>query len=159
GDYARETVFDSDPAGAARRWVEQGAGYLHLVDLDGAREGRPVNGDSVRRIVATAGIPCELGGGIRTQEHIEQALGWGADRVILGPRALQDPDWCERVCHRPPGRVALGIDARGGRVATEGWLRESSTSAVELARRCASWPPAAIIYTDIHRDGMMQGPN
>jgi phosphoribosylformimino-5-aminoimidazole carboxamide ribotide isomerase len=159
GDYARETVFASDPVAVARRWVEQGATYLHLVDLDGAREGRPVNADAVRRIVTAVGIPCELGGGIRTEEHVEQALEWGVDRVILGTRALEDPAWCERICRRHPGRVALGIDARGGRVATEGWLRESSTSAVALARTCASWPPAAIIYTDIHRDGMMQGPN
>ena len=159
GDYAQETVFGSDPAAMARRWVSQGATYFHLVDLDGARQGFPVNGDSVCRIVGAAGVPCQLGGGIRTEGDIETALGWGVQRIILGTRALQDPAWCEAMCRRHPGRVALGIDARSGKVATEGWLKESESSAVELARRCASWPPAALIYTDIHRDGMLKGPN
>jgi phosphoribosylformimino-5-aminoimidazole carboxamide ribotide isomerase len=159
GDYAQETVFGDDPAAMARRWVDQGAAYLHLVDLDGARQGRPVNGDSVRRIVRAAGVPCQVGGGVRTEEHLEEVLGWGVTRAIIGTRALQDPDWCEAVCRRFPGRVALGIDARKGRVATEGWLSDSETSALELARRCAGWPLAAIIYTDINRDGMLRGPN
>jgi phosphoribosylformimino-5-aminoimidazole carboxamide ribotide isomerase len=159
GDYAQETVFGDDPAAMARRWVEQGAAYLHLVDLDGARQGRPSNGASVRAIVAAAGVPCQVGGGIRTEADIQTALDWGVDRVILGTRALQDPAWCEAMCRRHPGRVALGIDARGGKVVTDGWLKESQSSAVELARTCASWPPAALIYTDIHRDGMLKGPN
>src|SRR5947209_3512480 len=95
GDYAQETVFDADPAAVARRWVEQGAAFLHLVDLDGAREGRPVNGASVRAVVAAAGVPCQFGGGLRSEAHIEEALGWGLTRVILGTRALHDPAWCE----------------------------------------------------------------
>ena len=98
GDYDRETVFDADPVAVARRWVDQGAVYLHLVDLDGAKAGRPVNGDTVRSIVESAGVPCQLGGGLRTDDHIAEALRWGVARVILGTRALQDPAWCREVC-------------------------------------------------------------
>ncbi len=159
GDYAQETVFGDDPTAMARRWVEQGAKYLHLVDLDGARLGHPVNGDSVRRIVAAVGVPCQLGGGLREEVHLREALGWGVKRIILGTRALQDPAWCEAMCRAFPDQVMLGIDARAGRVATEGWLNDSTTSALELARRCAAWPLAGIIYTDIARDGMLSGPN
>ncbi len=159
GDYAQETVFGDDPAEVARRWVEQGADYLHLVDLDGARQGHPVNGDSVRRIVQAAGVPCQLGGGLRSEEHIREALSWGVERVILGTRALLDPAGCESMCRRFPGRVCLGIDARQGRVAIQGWEKESDRSALDLARSCASWPLAAIVYTDISRDGMLEGPN
>jgi phosphoribosylformimino-5-aminoimidazole carboxamide ribotide isomerase len=159
GDYAKETVFGADPADMARRWVEQGATYLHLVDLDGARQGHPVNGESVQRIVQTAGVPCQLGGGLRSEQHINEALCLGVERVILGTRALLDPDWCETMCRKYPGRICLGIDARQGRVAIQGWERDSDRSALELARQCADWPLAAIIYTDISRDGMLEGPN
>jgi phosphoribosylformimino-5-aminoimidazole carboxamide ribotide isomerase len=159
GDYAQETIFDADPAAVARRWVDQGAAYLHLVDLDGARSGRAVNGASVRAIVQAAGVPCQLGGGIRTEADLVEVLGWGVGRVVLGTRALQDADWCAAMCRRFPGQVALGIDARDGRVATDGWLHTSTLSALDLARQAASWPPAAIIYTDISKDGMLAGPN
>jgi phosphoribosylformimino-5-aminoimidazole carboxamide ribotide isomerase len=158
GDYAQETVFDPDPVSAARRWAAAGAEWLHLVDLDGAREGRPVNGDAVRRITAV-GIACQLGGGLRTDADVELALSWGVSRVILGSRALTDPKWCEAVCRRYPGRVCIGIDARGGKVAAEGWVKGSDISAVSLAQRCSSWPLAAIIHTDISRDGMLRGVN
>jgi len=159
GDYAQETVFGADPAEMARRWMQQGATWLHLVDLDGAREGRPINGESIRQIVTATGLPCQLGGGIRDESHIQQAFSWGVTRVILGTRALQDPDWCEQMAHRFPQRIALGIDARDGKVATEGWLKVSERTALDLARRCAQWPLAALIYTDISRDGMLAGPN
>jgi phosphoribosylformimino-5-aminoimidazole carboxamide ribotide isomerase len=159
GDYARETVFGDDPAAMARRWVEQGATYLHVVDLDGAKEGCPVNGESIRRIVAEAGVPCQLGGGLRTEAHIGEALTWGVQRVILGTRALQDAGWLEHVCGLYPGRIVLGIDARSGRVALEGWTNDSELSALELAQQCAGLPLAALIYTDISRDGMLAGPN
>lgn len=159
GDYAQETVFGDDPADMARRWVEQGATYLHLVDLDGARRGHPVNGDSVRRIVQASGVPCQLGGGLRSEDRIREALEWGVERVILGTRALLDPVGCESMCRQFPGRVCLGIDARQGRVAIHGWKKDSEQSALELARRCAAWPLAAIVYTDISRDGMLEGPN
>ena len=159
GDYAQETVFGADPAAMARRWVEQGASWLHLVDLDGARDGRPVNGDGVRAIIRAAGVPCQLGGGLRSDAHVEEALAWGVARVIVGTRALHDPDWCQSLCRRFPGRVAVGIDAREGRVAVEGWLEASDLAALDLARRCAGWGAAAIVYTDISRDGMLEGPN
>jgi phosphoribosylformimino-5-aminoimidazole carboxamide ribotide isomerase len=159
GDYARETVFGADPAAMARRWVEQGAACLHLVDLDGAREGRPVNGDSVRAIVAAAGVPCQLGGGLRSDAHVEEALAWGVARVVVGTRALRDPEWCRSLCQRFPDRIAVGIDARDGLVAVEGWLEASDRSALDFARQCGRWGAAAIIYTDISRDGMLEGPN
>lgn len=159
GDYNQETVFGDDPAAMARRWVSQGATELHLVDLDGAKLGHPVNGASVRRIVEAAGVPCQLGGGLRSEAHIAQALELGVDRVVLGTRALKDPGWLERVCRQFPSKIVLGIDARQGRVATDGWREVSTDSALDLARRCAAWPLAALVYTDISRDGMLEGPN
>jgi phosphoribosylformimino-5-aminoimidazole carboxamide ribotide isomerase len=159
GDYSQETVFGSDPAVMARRWVAQGASYLHLVDLDGAKQGQPINGDSVRCIVAAVNVPCQLGGGLRTEADISEVLGWGVDRVVIGTKALKDPSWFESVCRRFPRRIVLAIDARDGKVATEGWLETSAHSAIALARECARWPLAAIVYTDIRRDGMMDGPN
>lgn len=158
GDYAQETVFGDDPGGMARRWVEQGARFLHIVDLDGAKEGRPVNGEAIRAIVA-AGVPCQLGGGLRTEADIAQALGWGVQRVVLGTRALKEPAWLERMARQYPGQIVLGIDARNGMVATDGWLEVSQRPAVDFARDCASWPLAALVYTDISKDGMMAGPN
>jgi phosphoribosylformimino-5-aminoimidazole carboxamide ribotide isomerase len=159
GDYAQETVFSPDPAATARRWVDEGATFLHLVDLDGAREGRPVNGDSVRAIVAAAGVPCQLGGGLRSEDDVRTALGWGVERVVLGTRALRDPAWLERLSRHYPHRIVLGLDARQGRVATDGWLEVSERPALDLARQCADWPLAALVYTDISRDGMLEGPN
>jgi phosphoribosylformimino-5-aminoimidazole carboxamide ribotide isomerase len=159
GDYAQETVFGADPAAMARRWVDQGAPFLHLVDLDGAREGQPINGDSIRGIVQSAGVPCQLGGGLRNEQHITEVLGWSITRVVLGTRALQDPDWCEAMSRRFPGQIVLGVDARRGKVATHGWLEDGELTAIEAARRCAGWPLAALVYTDIGRDGMLQGPD
>src|SRR3989442_5115992 len=160
GDYAQETVFGADPAAMARRWVEQGATFLHLVDLDGAKEGRPVNEPSVRGIVQAVGsVPCQVGGGIRTEEDIKRVLGWGVNRVVIGTRALQDPAWVEEMARRFPGKIVLGIDAKNGLVASEWWLKMSEEPALELARRCADWPLAALVYTDISRDGMLAGPN
>lgn len=159
GDYARETVFDADPVATARRWVDAGARWLHLVDLDGAKAGKPVNISTIQAIVRAAGVPCQLGGGLRSEADVAEALSWGLARVILGTKALQDPEWFGGLCQHWPEKVVLGIDARDGRVATEGWLQVSSMGAVELAQKCAAWPVAAIIYTDISRDGMLQGPN
>lgn len=159
GDYDRETVFGDDPAAMARRWVEQGATFLHLVDLDGAREGRPVNEDSVRCIVETAKVPCQLGGGLRSEEHIERVLSWGVARVVLGTRALQDPAWCEKMTERFPAQIVLGVDARQGKVATGGWLKTEELTAKDAARRCANWRLAALVSTDIGRDGMLEGPD
>jgi phosphoribosylformimino-5-aminoimidazole carboxamide ribotide isomerase len=159
GDYAQETVFGSDPADMGRRWASQGAAWLHLVDLDGAKQGHPVNGASVRRIVAAAGVPCQLGGGLRTESQINEALAWGVERVVIGTRALQEPGWLERMARQFPGKIVLGIDAKQGQVATDGWLHFSQRSALDLARQCAAWPLAALVYTDISRDGMLEGPN
>jgi phosphoribosylformimino-5-aminoimidazole carboxamide ribotide isomerase len=159
GDYQQETVFGDDPAAMARRWVEQGATFLHLVDLDGAKEGRPVNGDSIQAIVQASGVPCQLGGGLRTEEQVATVLSWGVERVVLGTRALQSPEWFDALCQRFPGKVVLGIDAKDGQVATEGWLRVSNMTALDLARRFEGLPLAALVYTDIGRDGMMAGPN
>ena len=159
GDYSQETVFGADPAEMARRWVEQGATFLHLVDLDGAKQGRPVNGASVRAIVQASGVPCQFGGGLRTEADIREALSWGASRVIIGTKALQSPAWLEQMCAKFPGKIVLGIDAKGGKVATHGWLEVSEMTALDLAQSSAKLPLAAIIYTDISRDGMMQGAN
>jgi phosphoribosylformimino-5-aminoimidazole carboxamide ribotide isomerase len=159
GDYQKQMVFGSDPAGMAARWVGRGATGLHIVDLDGARQGQPVNGQSIRKIVESVQVPCQLGGGIREEKHLEEALSWGVQRVVLGTKALADPPWLERMAKRYPTRVIVGIDARDGKVATEGWLKVSQHPALDLARQCAAWPLAALIYTDISRDGMLTGPN
>jgi phosphoribosylformimino-5-aminoimidazole carboxamide ribotide isomerase len=159
GDYGRETVFGDDPSAMARHWVEMGANCLHLVDLDGAREGRPVNLSAIERIIKASGVPCELGGGIRDEETICKLLELGLFRLVIGTLALKQPDWFREMCHKFPGRLVLGIDARSGFVATEGWLETSATSAVELARQFAGEPIAAVVYTDIATDGMLAGPN
>jgi len=159
GDYQRETIYGDDPAEMARRWVDQGATCLHLVDLDGARDGTNANLETVRQIVAAIHVPCELGGGIRDDATIERLLGIGLSRLVVGTRALKEPGWFRDVVRRFPGQLALGIDAKGGLVATDGWLETSTTKAVDLASQFSGEPLAAIIYTDIARDGMLQGPN
>jgi len=157
GDYNQETVF-GDPLEMARRFVAEGATRLHLVDLDGAKAGRPVNHEVVRSIVATAGIPCELGGGVRDEGAIRLLLETaGVDRVIVGTQALKQPDWFRAMVEKFPGQIALGIDARDSMVATEGWLDVSQTPAIELARQYVGLDIAAVIYTNIANDGMMQG--
>lgn len=159
GDYQLETVFGDDPAAMAGHWVSLGARCLHLVDLDGARDGRPANLESVKAIVDAVDVPCELGGGIRTEEDIDQLLKLGLARLVVGTRALREPEWFSRMCRQFPERLVLGIDARDGRVATDGWLATSDVPATELAQRYAREPLAAIIYTDIATDGMLAGPN
>lgn len=159
GDYARETVFSDDPVAIARQWADQGAQHLHLVDLDGAREGEPRNLAAVSAIVTAVGIPCELGGGIRSEGTIRQLLDLGLCRLVIGTLALREPDWFRRMCREFPRRLVLGIDARNGMVATQGWLETSDQRATELARQLADEPVAALIYTDIATDGMMAGPN
>ncbi len=159
GDYGRETVFGDDPAAMAARWESEGASRIHLVDLDGAREGRPVNVEAVRAILARVEVPCQLGGGVRDESTIAAWLDAGLDRVIVGTQALKEPDWFRAMIGRYPGRLALGLDARDGRVATGGWLDVSSVDAADLALRFDGLPLAAVIYTDIARDGMLEGPN
>ena len=159
GDYGRETVFGDDPAAMARHWVEQGAECLHLVDLDGAKAGQPANLDSVRSILAAVSVPCELGGGIRDEDTIASLLDLGLARLVIGTKALREAEWFRGVCRRFPGKLVLGLDARDGRVATDGWLETSDTAAIELARQFENEPLAAIVYTDIATDGMLAGPN
>jgi phosphoribosylformimino-5-aminoimidazole carboxamide ribotide isomerase len=159
GDYAQETVFGDDPVGMARRWVSEGAKALHLVDLDGAKAGKPVNGDVIRRIVQAVDVPCQVGGGLRTEADIQATLEAGVARVVLGTRALQDPAWVRDIAQAYPKRITLGLDARGGKVATHGWLNTSEASALDVAREFARWPLYAIVYTDIARDGMLAGPD
>jgi phosphoribosylformimino-5-aminoimidazole carboxamide ribotide isomerase len=159
GDFGRETVFGEDPAAVARHWVSQGAECLHLVDLDGARTGSLANETAIVAIVRAAGVPCELGGGIRYEETIRGLLNAGLARLVVGTQAIRQADWFRRMCQRFPGKLVLGIDARDGRVATHGWLETSDMEATQLARQFAEEPIAAIVYTDIATDGMMAGPN
>lgn len=159
GDYQRETVFGDDAVAMARHWVAEGGEFLHLVDLDGARDGRPANLASVQAIVGAVSIPCELGGGIRDEATIKQLLDLGLARLVIGTKALREPDWFRQMCRRFPQKLALGIDAREGRVATHGWLETSDVAATDMARQFTDEPLASIIYTDIATDGMLEGPN
>ncbi len=159
GDYAQETVFGDDPAAIARHWVDRGADRLHLVDLDGAKEGRPANLASIREILAVVDVPCELGGGIRSEESIRQLLDLGLARLVLGTSAIKDAQWFRQMCVTYAERLVLGIDARDGQVATDGWLETSGMRATDLARSFEGEPLAAIVYTDIATDGMLSGPN
>ncbi|MBK1864759.1 1-(5-phosphoribosyl)-5-[(5-phosphoribosylamino)methylideneamino]imidazole-4-carboxamide isomerase [Aestuariivirga sp. YIM B02566] len=159
GDMAEATVFNDDPAAQARDFAAQGFRWLHLVDLDGAFAGKPVNAPAVEAILAAIKIPVQLGGGIRDMAMIETWLGRGIKRVILGTVALRNPDLVKDACRRFPGRIAVGIDAKGGKVAVEGWAETSELTAIDLARRFADAGVAAIIFTDVDRDGVLKGLN
>ena len=160
GEMAAATVFNDDPAAQARAFVEAGARWLHLVDLNGAFAGRPVNADAVEAILAACpDTPAQLGGGIRDMATIETWLDKGLARVILGTVAVEDPELVRAAARAFPGRIAVGIDARAGRVATRGWAEETEVEATELARRFEDAGVAALVYTDIERDGAMGGPN
>jgi phosphoribosylformimino-5-aminoimidazole carboxamide ribotide isomerase len=159
GDMEQATVFNASPADQARRFAEQGFSHLHVVDLDGAFAGSSVNGAAVDAILAAVSMPVQLGGGIRTLDQIEAWLDRGLFRVILGTVALRDPALVREAARRFPGKIAVGIDARGGLVAVEGWAETSSLSALELAKRFEDAGIAAIIYTDIERDGVLAGIN
>ena len=158
GNYDDSTVFSDDPVEMALRWRDEGAERLHLVDLDGAKAGKPVNQEVVRRIIAATGLPCQLGGGIRSEESVRSTIEQtGVDRVIIGTKALREPDWFAEICARFPHQLALGLDARDSMVATDGWLEVSKVSVTELAGKFVDVPLAAVIYTNIANDGMMQG--
>ena len=163
GRYDAATVYERDPAALAARFADHaGLRRLHVVDLDGARDGRPGNREAVRHILAALrGLPVavELGGGLRSLEAVETWLELGVERAILGTAALRDPELVREAARRFPGRVAVGVDALDGRVAVQGWLETSETSALELARRFEDAGVAALIHTDIARDGMQRGPN
>ncbi len=158
GDMDRATVYSRDPAGQARAFAEAGCAWLHVVDLDGAFAGRPVNADAVAAIVAAAPVPVQLGGGIRDEATIAMWLDKGVERVILGTAAARNPALVGVACRAHPGHIAVAIDARGGRVAVEGWAETSETEALDLALGFEDAGVAAIVYTDIERDGTLEGP-
>jgi phosphoribosylformimino-5-aminoimidazole carboxamide ribotide isomerase len=159
GDFDQETVFGDDPAEMAARWEAEGAMRIHLVDLDGARTGRPVNVEAVRQIARRVGVPCQLGGGVRDQATIAAWLEAGIDRLVVGTMALRDPAWFGRMAQAYSGRLLLGLDVRDGRVAVDGWFDVSTARALDLATEFDRLPLAGIIYTDIARDGTLAGPN
>lgn len=159
GDMAEATVFSDNPLAQAISFQNEGAEFLHIVDLNGAFAGQPVNGDAVSSILAGVTIPVQLGGGIRDMKTVEMWLGKGLRRVILGTAAVNDPDFVKEAASSFPGQVAVGIDARDGMVATEGWAKTTNLTASDLAKNFEDAGVAAIIYTDINRDGAMQGPN
>jgi len=159
GDMATATVFHRDPAAQAQAFEAQGFQYLHIVDLDGAFAGKPVNAAAVERILESVGIPVQLGGGVRDMETLEAWLAKGVDRVIIGTGAVRNPRLVMDAAKKYPGRVAVGLDARDGRVAVQGWAELSELSALDLARRFEDAGVSAIIYTDVARDGMLKGLN
>ncbi len=159
GDLNAETVYGDDPVAMGRRWQDEGAEYLHVVDLDGAVSGKPENAAAIASLASALSIPIEIGGGVRSVERAEHLLALGIDCVIFGTAALATPEIVGEACQRFPGRIAVGIDARDGMVAVHGWTETSSTSAIDLARRVEALGANRIIYTDISRDGTQQGVN
>lgn len=160
GRYDDATVYEPDPVAAAERFAKHAIARFHVVDLDAARSGKRVNGDAIRGIVKAMGhVPVQLGGGVRTLDDVQSALALGVERVVIGTAALRDPPLVIEAAKRHPNRIVVGIDARAGRVAVEGWVETSETTATELARRFEDAGVAAIVYTDIERDGLLAGPN
>ena len=161
GDFARETTFDADPVDAAVRWAEAGAEWIHIVDLDGARDGTGANREAIARIHAalTGKVKLQLGGGIRTNEDIEALRHLGIDRLILGSIAVSHPEFVERAIEAHGDAIAVGLDARNGKLAAQGWLEQTDVDAIEVAKRFTDAGLQHVIFTDIHRDGTFQGPN
>jgi phosphoribosylformimino-5-aminoimidazole carboxamide ribotide isomerase len=159
GDYERETQYDDDPVVAARRWVNGGAGWLHVVDLDGARAGEPVNLEHVRRIVAAINVPVQLGGGLRDSKKVEEAFSSGAERVVLGTAAVRDPEMAEAIAAAHGDRVVASVDARAGKVAAEGWTQESELGATDVVAELSRWGIRRFVYTPVDVDGLMEGPD
>lgn len=159
GRYEDQILYREDPVAQAEEFYAQGARWLHIVDLDGAKEGKPVNLKVVEQMLRRVPMKMELGGGIRDEETIEQLLQLGLERVILGTRAVGNYEWFSQMCRRFPYRLVLSLDARGSRLAAEGWLTQTDGEVLEFARLASKLPIAAIIYTDIERDGMLSGPN
>lgn len=159
GDFDREATFDADPADAARRWADQGAEWIHIVDLDGARDGVRTNIEPIRRIRAAVSIPLQLGGGLRTIEDLRATRELGIDRLVIGSAAVTDPDLVGTALAEFGDAVAVGLDARDGKLSTHGWREQSEISAIDAARQFAASGVATIIYTDIRRDGNLAGPN
>jgi phosphoribosylformimino-5-aminoimidazole carboxamide ribotide isomerase len=159
GNYHRQLVYNDNPVEQVRQFVADGAKWLHIVDLDGARLGRPVNTKTIAQIAKKGRLKIEVGGGIRSEDSIKQLFELGIERVIIGTKAVTDFDWFSQMAQEFAGRIALGLDARGSKLATEGWTKEQPLTVLEFASEAAKLPIAAIIYTDITKDGMMAGPN
>jgi len=159
GEYHRQISYDDDPVSKARLFLEAGAEYLHIVDLDGARVGRPVNIDSIRNIVSVEGLQVELGGGIRDEQSIQMRFDIGVSRVIIGTIAVKRFDWFKEMTNKFPSKLILAIDARGSKIAIQGWTQDGPDQLWDFAAQAADLPIAAIIYTDISKDGMLAGPN
>jgi len=159
GDYHRQINYEDDPVQQARRFFEAGAHWLHMIDLEGAKVGRPVNTDAISAVAELGLFKIEVGGGLRDEASIKQLLEIGIERVIVGTKAVSDFEWFSQMAEKFAGRIVLGLDARGSTVATHGWTQDGSRSLLEFAAQAAKLPLAAIIYTDISKDGMMAGPN
>jgi phosphoribosylformimino-5-aminoimidazole carboxamide ribotide isomerase len=159
GDFAARTVYDDDPLEAALAWVQAGARALHVVDLDGARAGEPRNLEAIGRICAQAGVPVQVGGGLRAADHVEAALTTGASRVVIGTAAYRDPDMLRAVVSAHGDRVAVAVDVRGGRVSAAGWTEDTGVDPLDAISRLGEAGVAAFVYTNVDRDGMLEGPD
>jgi len=159
GDYNQETVYNDSPVAAAKEWAAQGASWIHLVDLDGAKAGHPVNAELIGEIARAVDVPVQIGGGLRTFEDVERLIGLGVSRVIIGTAAIENREFVNQVLERYGDKAAIGIDARNGYVATRGWIETSEVKAEDLAVELAAQGASTFIFTDISRDGMMEGPN
>jgi phosphoribosylformimino-5-aminoimidazole carboxamide ribotide isomerase len=161
GDYNQQINYDVDPVAVAAGYVAAGAAWMHVIDLDGAKEGKPVQLELLKKLASASGLQVQIGGGIRTEDDIQNLFQAGAARAVIGTRAMADWAWFEKLVHHPhySGKITLALDARDGIVATHGWTESSSVTAVEVAKKVNGWPLAAILYTDVARDGMLGGPN
>ncbi len=161
GDYSRQLDYDIDPTDAIQSFVSAGAKWLHIVDLDGAKEGRPAQSELISRLAKTSPLSVQAGGGIRRTEDIDRLLLGGVQRIVIGTRAMENWDWFKSLVHDPryAGKIVLAVDAKDGMIAVRAWTQTSTRSAVDVAKQVSDWPLAAILYTDVAKDGMMQGPN
>lgn len=161
GDYARQLNYAVDPMETARSFVAAGARWMHVVDLDGAKEGQPMQTELIAQMIAGAGLHVEVGGGVRSTDDIRRLLDAGAARVVVGTKAFEDWNWFDSLAHDPAfeRKLVLAIDAKQGQIATRGWTESSGRSAVDVAKQVSDWPLAALLYTDVSKDGMLQGPN
>ena len=161
GDYGQQVNYDVDPVDTARSFAEAGAKWMHIVDLDGAKEGRPMQTDLMAKMIAATGLSVQVGGGIRETADIDRLLAAGASRVVVGTKAMEDWAWFEALAHTGgyEGKLVLAVDAKDGVIATRGWTESSGRLAVDVARQVTDWPLGALLYTDVAKDGMMTGPN
>ena len=160
GDYDKETVYSDNPVEMAKKWKDKGAKFMHLVDLDGAAKGLPVNIKVIGDIIdSIPGVTIQVGGGIRTNDTVERLLDKGVKRVIIGTRAVKSPEWIEELCSKFPGKISVAVDTKNGNIATEGWLQTENVSAVEFAKELSKYELCSFIVTDINKDGMLKGPN